>query len=171
MAAVLMTYLHEDNAGGEVDSAVHELEMAGITVRLSPWEICADRQLWDQVRGFVLEPLQCDAWLVYATVNSLGHEERREEFIDALKRAQEARGEVFPVIALFPRSVQLSLVDPEWTEYIKAAAERRTASISRKAVHPFFIHVTDESVLFLPGFWVKTEGRDFPSKDRVPDLN
>jgi len=81
-------------------------------------------------------PDQCDAWLLHAMQSSLGSEACREEYAYALDRAWKSRGAAFPVIALFPATVDealipagirirlhVSLRDPDWKERIVAAAE------------------------------------------------
>lgn len=125
-----------------------------MTVNLDRWNIQAGRRLWEQIENFIQNPAQCNAWLLYATQNSLGSESCKEEFAYALDRALGTRGQNFPVIGLFPGPVDnnlipagirtrlyVSLTDPDWKERIKAAAEGRAPSIARPTVDPYFIKV------------------------------
>jgi hypothetical protein len=150
VATIWLTYAWEDNKNQDVDFAAQELERAGITVKLDRWNIRAGRRLWEQIESFIGDPKQSDAWLLYATQASLGSEACREEYAYALQRALSARGSTFPVIGLFPSSIDdglipagiktrlyVSLRDPDWKERIKSAAEARDPAVSRPVVDPF----------------------------------
>jgi len=135
MATIWITYAWNDNSGGDVDFAAQELTRSGLTVKLDRWNIGAGRRLWEQIERFITDPNQCDAWLLYATQNSLGSEPCKEEFAYALDRALRSRGNPFPIIGLFPSTIDnqlipaglrtrlyVSITDPDWKERIKAAA-------------------------------------------------
>ena len=77
-----------------------------------------------------------------------------EEYAYALDRALNTRSSVFPVIALFPATVDnelipagirvrlfVSLTDPDWKERIAAAAENRDLDIDRPKLDPYAIAV------------------------------
>jgi len=121
---------------------------------LDRWNIRAGVRLWEQIEQFIQEPSQCDAWMLYATQNSLGSEPCREEFAYALDRAMQARGKAFPVIGVFPSSVDnamipaairtrlyVSLKDPDWKERICAACEHRDSTIHRASIDPYQITI------------------------------
>jgi TIR domain len=161
MATIWLTYAWTDNTTNDVDYVAQELGAAGLTVKLDRWEIGAGRRLWDQSEKFIQDPSESDAWLIYATPNSLGSEACKEEYAYALDRALHTRGQEFPVVGVFPSSVDqnlipagirtrlyVSLTDPDWKERIIAAAVGRTANIARPSVSPYFVKVYEKP---LPG--------------------
>ena len=88
--------------------------------------------------------------MLYATQNSLASEACREELAYALDRALRTRGADFPIIAVFPSTVDsnlippsirvrlfISLTDPDWKERTVAAVERRSVSITSANVQPY----------------------------------
>jgi len=154
MATVWITYAWDDNKNGDIDFIAQELERAGLTVKLDRWNIAAGKRLWEQIAHFIEQPTESDAWLLIATANSLASQPCKEEFAYALDRALGKRGSGFPVLALFPGSVDpafipaavrtrlyVSLTDRDWKERIKAAAEGRPHQSSREVIEPFFLHV------------------------------
>jgi hypothetical protein len=154
MPSIWLTYAWDDNTDGDVDFAAQELAAAGLTVKLDRWNIRAGRRLWDQIERFIQDETECDAWLLYATGNSLGSEACREEYAYALDRALKSRNNSFPVIAIFPDSIDealipagirtrlyVSLTDPNWKERVIAAAEGRAPRIRRPPVAPFLLRV------------------------------
>ena len=112
MNKLWITYSWADNEGQDIDFVAQELSSVGISVKLDRWTIRAGSRLWDQIHEFISSKDHCDGWLLVATENSLASEPCREEFAYALDRALHTRGEVFPVIALFPRRVDHDLVPP-----------------------------------------------------------
>jgi hypothetical protein len=154
MSTVWITYAWDDNTQCDVDFVAQELVRVGVQVKLGHWNIRANGRLWEQIERFIEEETGSDAWLIYATQNSLGSKACKEEFSYALERAFSRRGDNFPVIAMFPGPVgnslipvgnraclNVSLIDPEWTERVKAAAEERTPSLARPQLEPFTIQV------------------------------
>ncbi len=150
MATVWITYSWTDNQDRDVDFIAQELIGAGVNVKLDRWNLTAGRRLWDQIGSFISNRSESDAWLFYATQNSLASEPCREELAYALDRALKSRGEEFPMIALFPSSVEqellppsirvrlfVSLSDPDWKERVVAAVEGRSPSASGIPVQPF----------------------------------
>lgn len=150
MANVWITYAWADNQAGDVDFIAQELQRHGLTVKLDRWTLRAGMRLWEQIERFIQDPSESDAWLLFATANSLGSEPCKEEYAYALDRALRARGGKFPVIALFPASVDDSLIpagirtrlhvslqDPDWYARIKATAEGSLLPSSAKDVAPF----------------------------------
>ena len=106
------------------------------------------------IRQFHCNPKECDAWIIYATGKSLGSGPCKEEFAYALDRALASRGQSFPVIALFPASVDSSLIpagirnrlhvslrDVDWKERVVAATEGRQHVPTRATVEPFHFNV------------------------------
>ncbi|HTL29004.1 MAG TPA: toll/interleukin-1 receptor domain-containing protein [Tepidisphaeraceae bacterium] len=158
MATVWITYAWKDNEQSDVDFIAQELEQAGVKVKLDRWTIGAGNRLWDQIEKFIQDPHECDAWILYATANSLGSEPCREEYAYALDRALNARGDAFPVIGLFHGTVDKSLIpagirtrlyvalaDTDWKERIVAAAEGRAVNIARTTFQPYVIRVHERT--------------------------
>lgn len=154
MASIWITYAWDDNKSGDVDFAAQELRAKNLDVKLDRWNLSAGARLWEQIEGFIQDPSESDAWLLYATQASLGSEPCREEYAYALDRALNSRGGAFPVIALFPDTVDqglipagirtrlyVSLTDPDWKERIAAAASGRAPKISERSVTPFDLRV------------------------------
>jgi hypothetical protein len=79
MAAAWITYAWKDNEQGDVDFIVQELVRAGLVMKLDRWNLQAGRRLWEQIDRFITDPNECDAWIFYATQNSLASEACREE--------------------------------------------------------------------------------------------
>jgi hypothetical protein len=154
MATIWITYAWDDNVNQDVDYVAQELEATGLTIKLDRWNLRAGRRLWAQLETFIQDPSQSDAWLLFATTASLGSEACKEEYAYALDRALNTRGENFPVIALFPATVDdtlipagirtrlyVSITDPEWKEHIKAAAEGRAPTVGRPTVSPYHLQI------------------------------
>jgi hypothetical protein len=152
---IWITYAWADNQHGDIDYLAHELRATGLSVKLDRWNLSAGRRLWDQIADFITNPEQSDAWLLVATQASLASEPCKEEYAYALDRALHTRGERFPVIALFPGSVDaalipagirtrlyVSLTDADWKERIKSAAEGRPPDIAMPSLEPYavFLH-------------------------------
>lgn len=151
---IWITYAWADNQHGDVDFIAQELASTGLTIKLDRWNIGAGKRLWDQIADFISKPEESHAWLLIATQTSLLSEPCKEEYAYALDRALRTRGDRFPVIALFPGSVDASLIpagirtrlyvsltDADWKERIKSAAEGRAPSIAKATVEPYALSV------------------------------
>lgn len=154
MKTLWITYSWEDNKNGDVEFIAQELEKTGINVKLDRWNIQAGKRLWEQIDKFISNPNECDAWAIVATQNSLGSEPCKEEIAFALDRALGKRGNIFPLIGVFPSSVDkelipsairtrlyVSLKDGDWIERIKSALEDRAPNISRPTLEPYTIEI------------------------------
>ncbi|MFO0894957.1 MAG: toll/interleukin-1 receptor domain-containing protein [Phycisphaerales bacterium] len=154
MATAWLTYAWADNESGDVDFVAQELRGAGLRVDMDRFELPAGIRLWERIAEAITIPSHSDAWLWYATQASLGSEPCKEEFAYALDRALNARGEEFPIIAVFPGPMDrelipaairvrrhVSLTDTDWRERIVAAAERRPLNIGRNEVPPYELRV------------------------------
>jgi len=154
MSTIWITYAWDDNTQCDVDFVAQELVRVGVHVNLDRWNIRAGRRLWEQIERFIQKETESDAWMIYATQNSLGSEACKEEFSYALDRVFNGRGNNFPVIAVFPGPVDnsllpagnrahlyVSLTDLEWKERVKAAAEGRSPSLARLQLEPFTIQI------------------------------
>ncbi len=154
MPTILISYAWNDNAQSDVDFAAQELVRVGLKVKLNHWNIRAGKRLWEQIEHFIQEETESDAWLIYATQNSLSSEVCKEEFSYALDQVLKRRGNNFPIIAVFPGPVDASLIpagnrtclnvsltDLEWKEQVKAVTELRSPSPARPQLEPFTIHI------------------------------
>ncbi len=154
MAKIWITYAWDDNEQGDIDYVAQELRRAGLKVKLDRWQLGAGKRLWSQIEHFITAPSESHAWLFYATQNSLLSEACREELAYALDRALSSRGLAFPVIGLFPASVERELIpaairtrlyvelsDPDWKERVVAAAENRTLSLPEKELNPYVVTI------------------------------
>lgn len=154
MAKIWVTYAWADNKDKDVDFIAQELENAGLEVKLDRWNIGAGKRLWEQIESFICDSSQSDAWMIYATQNSLGSEACKEEYSYALDRALENRESGFPIIGVFPASVDkelipagirtrlyISITDPDWKERIKAAAEGKEPDVSREPLEPYYLKI------------------------------
>jgi hypothetical protein len=172
MPTIWLTYAWDDNAQCDVDFVVQELVCVGVQVHLGHWNIRANGRLWEQIERFIREETGSDAWLIYATQNSLGSKASKEEFSYALDYAFNRRGGNFPVIVLFPGGVDkslipagnraclnVSLIDPKWKERVKAAAEERTPSLARPQLEPFTIQVHRDRSAAGHGFAIEVRPR------------
>jgi TIR domain len=152
LAKLWLTYAWADNQHRDVDFFAQELKAIGLDVRLDRWNISAGKRLWEQISVSIQDPAECDAWVLYATQNSLGSEACKEELAYALDRALSVRGEKFPIIGFFPSSINATLIpaplkvrlyltarDPDWRERIKAATEHRSPAIYPGDIDPFEI--------------------------------
>lgn len=159
--SIWLTYSWNDNVDRDVDFTAQELIRAGLEIKLDRWNLTAGKRLWEQIESFIQDPSKSDAWLLYATQNSLGSEACKEEFAYALDRALKTRGGDFPVIALFSGPVDtelipagirtrlfVSLTDPDWKERIIAAVEKKEPSITKHQVEPYdlTIHKLDKPI-------------------------
>lgn len=154
MATVWLTYAWDDNKDSDVDFIAQELNRAGLVVKLDRWNIAVGKRLWQQIENFICDPNESDAWILYATQNSLGSEACKEEYSYALDRALRQRGSTFPIISLFSSTVDntlipaglrtrlyVSITDPDWKERIKSSAEGRAPSIASPAIQPYTIDI------------------------------
>lgn len=152
MAVVWLTYSWADNKDRDVDFIAQELTRVGLTVRLDRWDLEAGKRLWEQIANFISDPTRTDAWIIYATGNSLGSQRCKEELYYAVDRALAARGDPFPVAALFPSAAEIDLLPPalkvrlnvsledhDWTERVVAMAEGRRSSVDRPEIGPYSI--------------------------------
>jgi len=156
MKTLWLTYAWVDNENSDVDYVAQELRNQGIGVKMDRWAVVAGRRLWDQIGAGISLASECDGWAIHATENSLKSEPCREELSIALDRALSNRGDAFPIIGIFPKSVTpdlippairirlyVSLVDANWCERVIGALEGKAPSPPanlapfHKAIHKF----------------------------------
>lgn len=150
MPSVWLSYSWLDNADDDVIYIAQQLRASNLDVKLDRWNIEAGKRLWTQIENFIQNPQESDAWIIYATQNSLTSERCLEELSYALERALNVRGSTYPIIGLFPSTTErelipasirarlyVSLTDPEWKERIVAAAQGRKPTFNASQVQPF----------------------------------
>jgi hypothetical protein len=151
MAIIWLTYAHADNQDRDVDYFAQELTTEGLQVHLDRWTIGAGRRLWEQIEDGIKSS---DAWIIFASTNSLGSEPCKEELAYALDKALGTRGDTYPVMALFPATIDASILplslktrlcvsvaDHDWKERITSAAQGRSPQISRPILSEYVIKV------------------------------
>ena len=150
---VYISYASVDNDRGDVEFVAQQLEGAGLSVAIDRWKVGAGLRHWEQIEHLIKGS---DAWIIYATAKSLSNENCKEEIAYALDEALKARGKGFPIIGLFPGSVDedlipkvikvrshVTLTDPDWQERIKASAEGREPTIRKIGMEDYVLNITD----------------------------
>lgn len=156
MNKVWLSYAWTDNEDNDVDFIAQELERSGIDVRIDRWKLGAGKRLWEQIEGFICNESESDAWILFTTTKSLNSEACKEELAYALDRTLNSRGKEFPIIGLFPSTIDndlipaairtrlyISLNDTDWKERILAAVQGTTPSITRPSIRPYAISYHD----------------------------
>ncbi|GAB2586692.1 toll/interleukin-1 receptor domain-containing protein [Spirosoma areae] len=149
-----ITYSWEDNKSQEVEYIAQEIESKGIVVKIDRWNINAGKRLWEQIDKFIIDPIESDAWAIYATNNSLSSERCKEEIAYALNRALGSRGANFPLIGIFPYQIDQALIpsaiktrlyvsieDEHWLERIVSAVKGTPLTIIRERLLPFTVEL------------------------------
>ncbi|HSH64733.1 MAG TPA: toll/interleukin-1 receptor domain-containing protein [Bacteroidia bacterium] len=152
MKTLWITYSWDDNKTGDVEFIAQEIEKVGLHVKLDRWNIQAGKRLWEQIDKFITSENECDAWAIVATQNSLGSESCKEEVAYALDRALNTRGQIFPILGIFPSTVDkdiipsaiktrlyVSLKDPDWVERITSALENKSPNIQKPNLEPYTV--------------------------------
>lgn len=191
MATLWITYAWKDNESQDIDFIDQELRNAGLDVKRDLWDIESGKRLWDQIESFIQDPELSDAWVLYATPNSLTSEPCKEELAYALERALSSRDGDFPMIALSPGEIDpdalpaklstrrcVSTLDDNWKERVVSAAEGRAPNIHRPQVPPYHVqlHTVTGGYLieFRPrtGIWYPfTAGVPAEEKDKMGGSN
>jgi len=159
MSKIWITYAWIDSNDGDVDYVAQELINVGLDVRIDRQQLRAGFRLWEQIDNSISNPEECDAWMIFATENSITSEPCREELAIALDRALNSRGYDFPLIGLFSDTIErklipgairtrlyVSLTDNDWVERVKAATEGRSPEIFRKPIQPYHIQIYPNTV-------------------------
>ncbi|HYI93236.1 MAG TPA: hypothetical protein VEX68_06810 [Bryobacteraceae bacterium] len=131
MGFVWITFATENNIDGDIDYLAQEISRSGLRTRLHPLFPGEDDKIDRLMPAFLGRPDQCDAWILYASAESLGGDR-----IDKLRRVvehAEAQRAGFPRIGLptnadtLAKAEQISLSsrifvdDPEWRGRLSAA--------------------------------------------------
>lgn len=131
MPKLWLTYAWKDNEDADVDFVIQSLERRGVEVQFDRVQLQTGRRLWDSIDNGITDPCQSDAWAIFVTKNSLQSEPCLEELAYALDRALRARGGSFPLIGIFPSTMDRELIpsaiatrlwvklsDPHWADQI-----------------------------------------------------
>jgi hypothetical protein len=185
-----LTYAWKDNEDAQVDHVYHELIDANLDVRLDRTQLTVGHRLWPQIDAGITDPDKCDGWAIYATKKSLESEPCLEEIAYALDRAHRKRETDFPIIGIFPESLDRNLIpsaiatrlyvdlrDPEWKLKIAQALGDAKAKRSIPRPPPYFfrihsaewgpcIEIRPRSGRWHP-FYVMVPGKE---KDRITSL-
>ena len=153
-----LTYTWVDNEDSQIDHVYHELTDAGIEVHLDRTQVVAGRRLWSQIDSGITDSSKCDAWAIFATKKSLESEPCLEELAYALDRALRSRGSSFPLIGIFPESLDRELVpsalatrlyvslrDPDWKSMVVLSLKSNASGHSIPKPSPYFFNITEES--------------------------
>jgi hypothetical protein len=145
---LFITYAWENNAGGDFDFIVQELERRGVEVEFDRVALRGGRRLWEQIAERIENP-SLDAWAFLVTPDSLASPSCLEEYYLALGRTLSRRGGDFPLIALahgvrfddVPANLRIrlgiSLTDPTWPEFVAASVAGRAPEMIRGERDPF----------------------------------
>lgn len=152
MKSVWITYNWDDNKNNDIDFIAQELSKSGLDVKLDRFNLSAGKRVWEQIASFIQDPSKSDAWLIYATLESISSEKCKEELAYALDRALDTRGNQFPIIALFPATVDRNIIpaaiktrlyvnlkDPDWKERIVASIEDKQSNVLRPDIEPYVL--------------------------------
>ncbi|KAF0182151.1 MAG: toll/interleukin-1 receptor domain-containing protein [Hyphomonadaceae bacterium] len=109
MGSLWLTYAWLDNDDGDIDHVIGELKKQGLEVRFDRQHIVAGQRLWPRIDAGITDP-NTSAWAIFATEASLSSEACLEELAYALDRALRARGTSFPIVGIFPRPMDRTLI-------------------------------------------------------------
>jgi len=134
MPKLWLTYAWTDNQENDVDFVAQELERCGLEVQFDRVHLAAGYRLWEQIDKGISDPALSDGWAIYVTENSLKSEPCQEELAIALDRALRKRGGQYPLIGIFPTSIDRELIpsaistrlwvhlnDPTWADQIASS--------------------------------------------------
>jgi hypothetical protein len=105
-----LTYAWIDNENDDVDFIIQRLRDEGLDVHYDRRQIIPGQRIWPQIDKAIGDPEITDAWGIYVTEHSLRSEPCQEELAYALDRALRTRGSEFPIIGIFPRPIDRTLV-------------------------------------------------------------
>ncbi len=142
-----ITYAWKDNAGGNFDFLIQELEKAGIDTTFDKVALVPGKRLWEQIAARIEDP-SLDGWAILLTQQSIKSEASKEELAYALDRAISTKGAGFPLIGLMnqigieevPAALRTRLLidlrDHKWPKLVLAglkgvAPEKVLPSVSR----------------------------------------
>lgn len=148
-----ITYAWIDNVESDVDYIIQEIDALGIEVKFDRRNIIPGQRLWTQIGGFITDPLECDAWGIFLTANSVNSQPCIEELSYALERVLSIKEDTFPLFALLhgispsqlPPSLKIRLCIPlennnNWKEQILAAVEKRGTGFMPSGLDKWYMY-------------------------------
>ena len=159
MKKLWLTYAWQDNEDQDIDYIVHELDSMDLEVKFDRRNLVSGQRLWDQIGKQITNSLECEAWGIVLTQNSLNSGPCMEELAYALDRALESVEANFPMFALMkddirardlPPSLKIRLCIPltnnDWTNQVEAACHKRPTGFTPSNLSAFVIteHVTKD---------------------------
>jgi hypothetical protein len=149
MAKLWLTYAWKDNEDQDVDHVVQELRRVGLDVGFDRAHIIPGQRLWSQIDQGISDP-QTDGWAILVTENSLSSEPCLEELAYALDRALRTRGADFPLIGIFPASIDRTMIpsaiatrlyvnlrQSNWARLVADGVEKRRPTAAAQSIVPF----------------------------------
>lgn len=109
MGKIWLTYAWADNEDNDFDYIVSALKEKGLEVVFDKVHIIPGQRLWQQIDKGIMDP-SVDAWGIYVTENSLKSEPCLEEIAYALDRTLRSKGSNFPLIGLFPKTIDREVI-------------------------------------------------------------
>jgi hypothetical protein len=158
MKKLWLTYAWLDNEDQDIDFIVQELDQMDLEVKFDRRNLVLGQRLWDQIGEQITNEVECEAWGIVLTQNSLNSAACMEELAYALNRALEIKGASFPMFALMkddvrakdlPPSLKVRLCIPltnnDWTSQVEAACHKRPTGFTPSGLTSFVIteHITD----------------------------
>lgn len=162
MKKIWLTYAWKDNEEEDVDFVVQQLKAEGLAVGFDRVQLQAGKRLWEQIDRLISDP-DLNAWAIYVTENSLQSEACLEELAYALDRSLRERGSDFPIIGIFPKPIDRSMIpsaiatrlyvtleDNEWAQRVAASVSNTPLNTSEKNVVPyrFAVHTKQNNKVF-----------------------
>lgn len=151
---IWLTYSWDDNKQGDVDAIAQSLEQSGLIVEMDKKILSAGKILWEDIAEKIEDPT-LSGWVIYATQSSLRSSKCVEELHYALHQSLKGKKGAFPIIGLFPSSVDESLIplaikirlyvrmkDPDWKERIVSSIYGKVPAIENPALPPYHFNAT-----------------------------
>ena len=153
MKKLWLTYAWKDNEDKDVDFIIQELDKhkSEILVKFDRRNLIPGQRLWFQIGGIITDPVECDAWAIIVTKNSIKSEACIEELSYALDRAISSRGKSFPIIGLLHNiSVReippvlrtrlcIPLEDDNWVSQVVSASKQIALGFSPSNLSEFIL--------------------------------
>ncbi len=137
MPRLWLTYAWRDNEDQDVDAVVVALERLDVEVILDRRKIGAGRDIWAEISAGISDA-RTDGWAILVSEHSLSSKPCLQELELATAEARRARDALFPLIGIFPRPIDKSLIPallqdrlhvtlgaPDWAARIAASLSGR----------------------------------------------
>ncbi|SRR5260221_1406068 len=154
MSKLWLTYAWKDNEDQDVDHVIAELREAGLEVSFDRAELLAGQRLWQQIDAAINDK-SVAAWAMFVSESSLASEPCQEEIAYALDRALRSGRTGFPIIGIFPRPIDRSLIPsaiatrlyvnltaPDWQQQVYDGVMQAKSAADATPPLPFNVQVT-----------------------------